>query len=98
MKSFKLGMALSSLLFNTMTPEIHKHKVSFMLSLCYEIDTVELTCKSIALYNSNNLYCVCGKDPLLIMIMYGNIQGYCADHIPEMNAGLGYALQEVSHE
>lgn len=29
-------------------------------------------------------YCECGKNPVLVMFLYGHLKMYCADHMPEI--------------
>jgi hypothetical protein len=29
-------------------------------------------------------YCECGKNPVMVMFLYGKMQLYCAEHMPEI--------------
>jgi hypothetical protein len=98
MKVFKVSMLLASLLFSSSQSFVSVHKVSYSLSLCYQVDTDALTCRSKAMCNSKEVNCICGQSPILIMIMYGNLVGFCGQHLPEMNFNLGYVLKEVGYD
>lgn len=67
------------------------------MSLFYESNLKSNTCKSAAYINGRCITCGCGGDPVVIMIVYGHVQGFCLDHIPsiENDCGCDCRMSEV---
>lgn len=61
--------------------------LSFISGFMYSCEqratvVVEKDCKTYI--GGMKSYCECGKDPVLVMFLYGNLKMYCAQHMPEM--------------
>lgn len=64
------------------------NEYNYKLSLVYESDCLNFLSKSSAVINGKPLTCMCGGDPLLIMIVYGHVQAFCWKHIPEIDINI----------
>lgn len=78
-------------------PSTISNSYSYKISLIYESDCVSLTSRSSAMVNGKVLKCMCGGDPMLIMIVYGHIQAFCWRHIPEIDININSDCRS-SHE
>ena len=82
MKRLLLALFMTS--FIGAKDNVVKTKFNYSMSLYYETNLMTHTTKSLAFVNNKHLTCLCGKDPVLIMIVYGHVQGFCFDHLPPM--------------
>lgn len=71
-------------------PGVVKSKFNYTMSLYYETNLITDKCRSIAFINGKQLTCVCGGEPILIMIVYGHVQGFCVNHIPYVDSNTGH--------
>lgn len=84
MKRLFLSLLLISP-WNIAKEGVVKAKYTYTMSLYYETNMLTDQVRSAAFINGKRLTCICGNDPMLIMIVYGHVQGFCFIHIPEID-------------
>lgn len=57
----------------------------YNLKLTYKSNLNTFEYSHSAMINGKKLTCMCGKDPMLIMIVYGHVQGFCFEHMPQID-------------
>lgn len=73
---------------------IIKAKYSYSINLMYESNLITHKSRSLAIINGKRLTCICGEDPILIMIIYGHVQGFCFVHLPYIDVNCGNDCRE----
>lgn len=68
-------------------------KYSYTMSLYYETNLNTNSCRASAYVNGKALRCHCGDDPIVIMIVYGHVQGFCFYHLPQIDIDMHYEFK-----
>lgn len=61
------------------------NKKYFNLVVSHEFDLNELSMISHVSLGKKELFCKCGSNPVIIMIIYGHLEVYCFDCAPRIN-------------
>lgn len=56
----------------------------FLVDCHYEYNIHSMKANHRVLINGKSLRCYCGKDPVSVLILYGDVQGYCLDHFQDL--------------
>jgi len=62
-----------------------KSAYKYNLWLSYESNFNTFECNTVALLDGKRISCICGADPMIIMIVYGHVQGFCLEHMPRID-------------
>ena len=74
-----------------------RNRYNYSVVLFYESNLLNNTCSQSVIVNGKQLRCVCGGDPMVIIILYGNIQAYCIKHMNYLATGsnlMGYNYEQ----
>lgn len=88
MKRLLLPFSMIPALLGWYKDGLHVSKYSYNIRLRYESDLSNMQCSHSACVNGKKLTCRCGDDPIMIMIIYGHIQGFCFQHIPRLDTDI----------
>lgn len=57
----------------------------YNIDMRYEINMNTMDTRKTVRVDGKRLTCICGEDPMLIMIVYGHLQCFCFEHMPHVD-------------